>query len=105
MPSRRQREKTQVTQAWKSLMSSFFNYKASKDRSSLEFQAWGEGRWANHQGSKSLAGGLGRTLAVLKGREPPTEEELRAPGGVGGSQHQAWGAGEAPAQQTSVPGE
>lgn len=82
--------KAQVTQAWKSLMSSSFSCKASKDRNSLEFQAWGEGRWANHQGSKSLTGSLGRLLAVQKGREPPAEEEPWAPGGVGGCQHRAW---------------
>lgn len=53
MPSGRQHEENPSYSGLKEPMSSSFNYEASKDRSSLEFQARGEGRRANHQGSKA----------------------------------------------------
>lgn len=40
-------KETQVTQAWKCLMSSPFNCNASKDENSLELEAWGKERQAN----------------------------------------------------------
>lgn len=46
-PARGNLKKIQGFYAWKGLMSSPFNYRASEDDKSLKFKVWEEGRRAN----------------------------------------------------------
>lgn len=68
------RRKPKFFRPGRDLASSPFNYKASEDKESLEFQAWEEGRWANRRGRRST-GQRARGRSGAGRGELPAEED------------------------------